>query len=75
MKEVIIQLDSLNNLENTGTKYKNLSFNCILIDEKQLGLLVLNEIKFKKLKDEEYAEIFKKNINPERSLVTAIKDN
>ncbi len=73
MKEVIIQLDSTDKLVDTGTKYKNLSFNCILIDEKQLGLLVLEDIKFKKLKDEEYAEIFKKNINPERSLVNAIK--
>lgn len=72
MKEVILQLDSLENLKDI--EYKVLDFNCVLIDERKLGLLLIKKIKFKKITDKEYAELFTKNIDIEKSLVVAIKN-
>jgi len=75
MKEVIAQLVSLDTLKDSDLSYKQLDFNCILIDERKLGLLLLKNVKFKILEDKEYSKIFTENINIKKSIISAIGNN
>ena len=75
MKEVIAQLVSLDSLKDSDLSYKQLDFNCILIDERKLGLLLLKNVKFKILEDKEYSKIFTENINIKKSIISAIGNN
>ena len=75
MKEVIAQLVSLDSLKDSDLSYKQLDFNCILIDERKLSLLLLKNVKFKILEDKEYSKIFTENINIKKSIISAIGNN
>ena len=75
MKKVIAQLVSLDTLKDSDLSYKQLDFNCILIDERKLGLLLLKNVKFKILEDKEYSKIFTENINIKKSIISAIGNN